>query len=151
MQRRIEICCVGKGRGEHPERLIATLTDNRRDVGDKAEFVTRAAAGIAELAELNDRSEQNAAELALGTYEVATRIGWIKRKTRRTADQRALYKTEADGLYVEETRKGRYFHFRCKSCGRGGDYMEAALTRFVDALHLLGRDGADLSELSNII
>jgi hypothetical protein len=27
---RYEICCNGKGRGEHPERLIATLTDNRR-------------------------------------------------------------------------------------------------------------------------
>ena len=56
---RYEICCIGKRRGEHPKHLIATLTDSRREVGDKADFLTRATAEIVRMAELNNRPEQD--------------------------------------------------------------------------------------------
>jgi hypothetical protein len=148
MQRRIEIYCIGKGRGEHPQRLIATLTDSRHDVGDKAASVERSKANVARLNPESSDEERRA--IALGYLDAATRISTSDRKTRQT-NKRAYYQTESRASWVEETRKGRYFHFRCKSCGRRGDYMEAPLTKFIDALHVLGRDSADLSELSNII
>ena len=148
MQRRIEIYCTGKGRGEHPQRLIATLTDGRHDVGDKAASVERSKANIARLNPESSDEERHA--IALGYLDVATRISTSDRKTRRT-NKRGIYETKYGAAWVEPTRKGRYFHFRCQSCGRGGDYMEATLTKFVDALHFFGRDSADLGELSNII
>ena len=53
----------------------------------------------------------------------ATRIGWIEEKNMVTANNRALYETQArdTGLIVDETRHGRYFHFKCASCGRRAD------------------------------
>jgi hypothetical protein len=148
MQRRIEIHCTGKGRGDHPQRLIGTLTDGRHDVGDKAAFLARSMVNLAHLdPQLTDDDRE---ALTLAWLDAATRIGWLGRKTRLTNKQ-SYYKTESREFWVEETRRGRYFHFQCRSCGRRGDYMEATLTKFVDALHILRRDSADLSELSNII
>jgi hypothetical protein len=146
----LKVGCVGKHRGEHPLYLIATLTDSRRDVRDKADFLARATADIAKLAEQNNRPEQDPAAFALAMYESATRIGWIETKTRLTADHRSLYETRArgNGLNVEETRYGRYFHFKCHSCGRRADWTEERVTRLMDALRTLGRKSVDLSELA---
>jgi hypothetical protein len=101
------------------------------------------------MAELKNRPGQNAAAIALAMYERATRIGWIEKKTRLTEDKRALYETKArgNGLVVEETRHGRYFHFKCASCGRGADWTEQRVTRFIDALRTVRRKRADMSEL----
>lgn len=147
--RRIAVFCTGRGRGEHPQRHIGTITDSRREVGDKHQFV---AAATANLLQLRDGLTPEAAkDLAMGFYDVATRIGHLVQRVRLTEDQRTLYETDHDGLKVEETRNGRYFHFRCRTCGRCADVIESKLTRFVDALHQLRREQCDLAEISSTI
>lgn len=139
MQKRIEIYCSA-----HPEQLpIGTLTDSRRDVGDKAEFV---AGAMANLARLEPEQTHKHQAIALGLYDVATRISYLESKTRLT-NSGLLYSTEFKTIWAEETNQGRYFHFLCHLCGKPVNWTEARVTKFVDGLHRAGVSRFDLAAM----
>jgi hypothetical protein len=78
-------------------------------------------------------------------YEIATRIGYVTERTGARRD--GLHEAVHHGLLVEETRRGRYYHFICNA-GSGAPlrvhWTEAHVTEFVDRLLAADIHEADL-------
>ena len=138
---RIKIYCSDKG--QHPRRLIGNFVDDRKPTGPRDEFVRQAADNLRRAdPELDEATSQ---AIALGFYDSRTRVNIDSGQKIRSTKKGGRYEVAGDGVSVEETRAGRYFSVRCKTCKRNPRWSEAKVTELVDTLRSHGRSDFDLA------